>query len=64
MAAHYIATRSILDLCEWSNRRLGEKVSQWWWEQTGIYLKGANKRAAEATTDSESESDSDSGGEE
>ena len=35
-----------------------------WWEQAGIELEGAKKRATEATTDSESGSDSDSGGEE
>ena len=29
-----------------------------WWEQDGIYLEGAKKRAAETKTVSESESDS------
>ena len=64
MVAQYIAMRSILELCERSTRKLGARVSRWWWEQTGIDLEGAKNRAAEATTDSESESDSDSGGEE
>ena len=35
-------------------------MSQWWWEQAGIDLKGAKKWAAEATvSDSESKSESD-----
>ena len=39
-------------------------MSRQWWEQAGIYLEGENKRAAEATTDSDLELDSDSGREE
>ena len=58
MFAQYIATRPILDLCVRSARRPGARVSRWWWEQAGIDLEGAKKRAAEAATHS------DSGGEE
>ena len=29
--AYYIATRTIMDLCERSTRRPGVRVSQWWW---------------------------------
>ena len=35
-------------------------MSWQWWKQVGIDLEGANKRAAEAATDSELESGSDS----
>ena len=44
----YIATRSILDLCERSTQRPGVRASWRWWEQAGIYLYEAKKRAAEA----------------
>ena len=53
MVAQYIATRPILDLCERSTRRLGSRVSLRWWDQDGIDLEEANKRAAEAVTVSE-----------
>ena len=43
--AQFIATRSILDLCEKSNRRPGARVPRRWWEQTGIYWKGAREKA-------------------
>ena len=70
--AQYIVTRPILDLCEQAIRRPGARVSRRWWDQAGIDLEGAKKRAAETTTrsetDSEEESDvesnGDSGGEE
>ena len=55
--AQYIATRPILDLCERFTWRPGARVYRWWWEQAGIDLEGAKKRAAEETTDSDSESD-------
>ena len=41
--AQYIATRPILYLCKQATRRPGARVSRWWWEQTGIYLEGAQK---------------------
>ena len=31
MAAHYIATRSLLDLCEGSERAPGAQVGIRWW---------------------------------
>ena len=43
----YISTRSLLDLCEGSERSLGAKVGMRWWEQVGIDLTGA-RGAAEA----------------
>ena len=46
--AQYIATRPILDFCERSIRRPGERVSRRWWEQDVIDLEGANNRAVEA----------------
>ena len=72
MVAQYIATRPILDLCERATRRPGARVSRRWWEQDGIDLEGAKKRAVETTTrsepdseeESEVESDGNSGGEE
>ena len=64
--AQYIAMQPILDLCERSTWRHRARVSWRWWEQAGIDLEGANKRAAEAATvlESELESDADPGGEE
>ena len=44
--AQYIATRPILYLCEQAMRRTGVRVSGRLWEQAGIDLEGANKRAA------------------
>ena len=48
-----------MDLCEQSTWRPGERVSRWWWDQAGIDLEGAKKRAAEEATVLESELDSD-----
>ena len=48
MVAHYIATRSLLDLCEGSERAPGAQVGMRWWEQVGINLVGARKGAAVA----------------
>ena len=59
-AAQYIATRTIMDLCERSTRRPRARVSRKWWEQAGINLEREKKRAAEAATVSDLESDSDS----
>ena len=44
--AQYIATRPIMDLYERSTRRPGAWVSQKWWEQDGLDVEGAKKRAA------------------
>ena len=48
--AQYIDTRSLLDLCEGSERAKGEQVGMWWWEQVVINLEGA-KEAAAATAE-------------
>ena len=45
--AQYISMQTILDLCERSARRPGARVSWRRWEQEGLYLEGAKKRAAE-----------------
>ena len=58
--AQYIVTRTILDLCERSTRRPEVRVYQQWWEQAGINLEGAKKRAAEAATVLESDLELDS----
>ena len=58
--AQYIAKRPILDLSERSDQRPGVRVSRRWWEQAGIDLDGAKKRAAEIATVLESETDSES----
>ena len=36
-----------MDLCERSARRPGGWVSWRWWEQDGLYLEGAKKRATD-----------------
>ena len=50
MFAQYIAMQPILDLCERGTHQPGARVSWRWWEQDGIDLEGANKRATETTT--------------
>ena len=39
----YIATRSLLDLCEGSERDPGARVGMRWWEQEVIDLAGARE---------------------
>ena len=53
--AQYIVTRPTLDLCEWSARMPGDRVSRRWWEQAGIELEGAKKRAAASAAYSDGE---------
>ena len=53
--AQYIATRPIIDLCEQTTQRGGEKVYRRFWDQTDIRWETAKEQAAE--TDSESESE-------
>ena len=43
--AQYIATQSILDLCEGEVIRPGARVLRQWWEQTKIDWKGAREKA-------------------
>ena len=38
--AEFIATRPIMDLCLATERRLGSRVFNWWWEQEGLDLEG------------------------
>ena len=38
--AHYIATRSLLDMCEGSERAQGARLGMRWWEQAGLNLAG------------------------
>ena len=47
---NYISTRSLLDLCEGSERALGARVGMRWWEQAGLNLVGA-REAAEAAAE-------------
>ena len=56
--ARYIVTRPILDLCKQATRRQGARVSRRWWEQTGVYLNGAQEKATEAAAETETESES------
>ena len=44
--AQYIATRSLLDLCERSERDPGAQVRVQWWEQAVIDLTGEQESAA------------------
>ena len=48
--AQYIDTRSLLDLCEGSERAPGVRVGMRWREQVGIELSGSLEAAA-VTTD-------------
>ena len=47
--AQYIATRSLLYLCEGSERALGARLGIRWWEQVVLVLEGARETAAAAT---------------
>ena len=44
--AQYIATRSLLDQCEGSERAPGARVGMQWQEQAGIELAGVREAAA------------------
>ena len=44
--AQYIATQSLLYLCEGSERAPGAQVGMQWWEQVVINLEGAREAAA------------------
>ena len=45
----YIATRTILDLCERYVRRPGAWVLHRWWDQEGIVLEGGMERLEAAS---------------
>ena len=60
--AQYIATRSLLELCEGVAQREGARVTLRWWYQTGIDWEKA--KAREAETESASDSGTDMEGEE
>ena len=45
-AEKYIATRSLLDLCEGSERSPGGRVGMRWWEQAIINMVGVREVAA------------------
>ena len=51
----YIATRSLLDLCEGSERSPGEQVGMRWCEQVGLNLAGVWGAAAAAVEGGEGE---------
>ena len=48
MVAQYIATRTIMNLCEQSARRPGARVSRRCWDQGGLYLERVKKRESAA----------------
>ena len=45
--AQYLATRSMLDLCEGLERDPGARVGMRWWEQEEIDLAGSREAASE-----------------
>ena len=49
MVTEYIAARSLLDLCEGSERATWAQMGMRWWKQAGINLAGAREGAAAAT---------------
>ena len=53
--AQYIATQSLLDLYEGSERAPGERVGMRGWEQTGIDLTGVREVATAAAEGDERE---------
>ena len=54
--AQYIATRTVLDLCEETVRRYGVWFSRIWWEQEGLDLS-RTRAAVESEEDGEMESE-------
>ena len=49
--AQCIATRSLLDLCEVTERAQGARVGMKWWEQVGINMSRARDMAAAEEAD-------------
>ena len=46
--AQYIATRSLLDLCNATDIMQGARAGIWWWEQAGIDMEGERETAEAA----------------
>ena len=57
MAAQYISTRPIMDLCERSDQRPGSWVSWRWWDKDGLDLVGPKERAAAELDGEDAQSD-------
>ena len=55
--AQFIATRSLLDLCEGTTQRGGARVTMRWWDHKGIDWEKAKARGAATESESESETD-------
>ena len=47
MVAQYIATRTLLDLCEGATKREGAKGTLRWWDQLGIDWEKAKAKETE-----------------
>ena len=62
--AQYISTRPLLDLCEGSRQREGERVTLRWWEQSVIDWEKAKAKETETKSTSGVESGADMEGEE
>ena len=52
--AQYIATRSLLDLCEGSERAPGARVGTQWWNQAGLNLE-RDREVSEVATERDRE---------
>ena len=48
MATQYISKRSLLDLCEATERDQGARLGMRWWEQSGIGMEGSSETVAAA----------------
>ena len=46
--AHFIANRTIVDMCLAAERRPGSRVAKRWWEQDGLDLEGMQTAVQEA----------------
>ena len=60
----YIATRPLLELCEGAKKREGARLTQRWWDQSGIDWEKAKAKETETESASDSDSGSDTEGEE
>ena len=48
MVMHYIATRSLMELCKAAERKQGAQLGMRWCGQEGIYLTGSREKASMA----------------